>query len=263
MGDLVDVSAKELITAQRQNDINDYIEDGTHKVNTLSLDIGGTEVITAARSISGIVNITASGNLTVENSIFNLTTGKLIDINTTRSGAEDTRVIDMGIADTSTSADFGYFRGETTSTAGSRYFFEVQMTSDGGDVTTLYSYIEAKGAGNSCYGSDSFARVYGGGSAYGWLATVADKAGETASTLYGGSLHVSKNIAGSTAVGLELASIGTQTVDTGLKFTGDFTDGIDMGANSISNVTNITASTITLGSTTLTEQNLIDLLALI
>ena len=53
MADLSDVSTGDLITAARQNDINDYIQDGTHKVNTLSLDLGGTEVISNARLISG------------------------------------------------------------------------------------------------------------------------------------------------------------------------------------------------------------------
>jgi hypothetical protein len=42
MGDLVDVFPGDLITAQRQNDINDYIHDGTHKINTLAIDIEGT-----------------------------------------------------------------------------------------------------------------------------------------------------------------------------------------------------------------------------
>jgi len=50
MGDLADVSTGDVITAQRQNDINDYIHDGTHKINTLSIDVGGTEVIDSSRN---------------------------------------------------------------------------------------------------------------------------------------------------------------------------------------------------------------------
>ncbi len=51
MADLADVSNGDLITAARQNDINDYIHDGTHKLNTLSLEIQGTEVIDSSRNV--------------------------------------------------------------------------------------------------------------------------------------------------------------------------------------------------------------------
>jgi len=49
MVDLTDVSNGDLITSTRQNLINDYINDGTHKINTLSIDVGGTEVIDSSR----------------------------------------------------------------------------------------------------------------------------------------------------------------------------------------------------------------------
>ncbi len=55
MGQLVDVSVGDLITAQRQNDINDYIEDGVIRVKTLGLEVvngeltDGTDTVTIAQ----------------------------------------------------------------------------------------------------------------------------------------------------------------------------------------------------------------------
>lgn len=48
MVNLTNVSSNELVTSARQNLINEYIEFGTHRVNTLSLDIGGSEVINSS-----------------------------------------------------------------------------------------------------------------------------------------------------------------------------------------------------------------------
>jgi Ca2+-binding RTX toxin-like protein len=45
MGDLVDVIPGAVITSERQNDINDYIAQGTHGINTLS--------VVSAQSITG------------------------------------------------------------------------------------------------------------------------------------------------------------------------------------------------------------------
>lgn len=53
MTDLTDVSPGDTITSERQNLINDYIQDGTHAINTLSLNIQGTEVISSTRDIKG------------------------------------------------------------------------------------------------------------------------------------------------------------------------------------------------------------------
>jgi len=50
MTDLADVSPKEKITSARQNLINDYVQDGTHKLNTLSVDVGGTVAIDSSRN---------------------------------------------------------------------------------------------------------------------------------------------------------------------------------------------------------------------
>ena len=54
MADLADVSTGDIITASRQNDINDYIQDGTHKINTLSIDIGGTELVDSNRYVKPV-----------------------------------------------------------------------------------------------------------------------------------------------------------------------------------------------------------------
>lgn len=60
---LVDRSTGDIIPAADHNDVKDYIEDGTYRVNTLSLDIGGTEVITSSRYVKPerIVAPSASG----------------------------------------------------------------------------------------------------------------------------------------------------------------------------------------------------------
>jgi len=54
MADLADVSTGDLITAGRQNLINDYVQDGTHKINTLSIDIGGTELVDSNRYVKPV-----------------------------------------------------------------------------------------------------------------------------------------------------------------------------------------------------------------
>ncbi len=45
MTDLQEVSTGDIITASKQNLVKDYIQDGTHKINTLSIDVGGTELV--------------------------------------------------------------------------------------------------------------------------------------------------------------------------------------------------------------------------
>jgi hypothetical protein len=62
MASLVDVSPGDIVTSARQNDINDYIQDGTHKINTLSVDIGGTETIDSSRNITANTFIQNNGN---------------------------------------------------------------------------------------------------------------------------------------------------------------------------------------------------------
>ena len=54
MADLADVSPGDIITSARQNDITDYIHDGTHKLNTLSVDIGGSEAIDSSKNFIGL-----------------------------------------------------------------------------------------------------------------------------------------------------------------------------------------------------------------
>ena len=48
----------DIINAGDHNDILPYIESGTYRTNTLSLNIGGTEVITSARIMGNITNAT-------------------------------------------------------------------------------------------------------------------------------------------------------------------------------------------------------------
>lgn len=54
-GDIIDVS--------HVNDIIPYIESGLYRVNTLALEIGGTEVITSSRQLQNItgVSLVSSG----------------------------------------------------------------------------------------------------------------------------------------------------------------------------------------------------------
>lgn len=49
---LVERSTGDIIPASDHNDVKDYIEDGTYRVNTLSLNIGGTEIIDSNRNIA-------------------------------------------------------------------------------------------------------------------------------------------------------------------------------------------------------------------
>jgi hypothetical protein len=53
MADLTPVATNQIITTARQNLIGNYIEDGTHRINTLSLKIQGTEVINSSGEILG------------------------------------------------------------------------------------------------------------------------------------------------------------------------------------------------------------------
>jgi len=48
---LVDRSTGDVIPASDHNDVKDYIEDGTYRVNTLSLDVGSVEIINSSRYI--------------------------------------------------------------------------------------------------------------------------------------------------------------------------------------------------------------------
>jgi len=51
---LVSRSTGDVIPADDHNDVMDYIEDGTYRVNALSLSLGGTEVITSALALTNI-----------------------------------------------------------------------------------------------------------------------------------------------------------------------------------------------------------------
>lgn len=49
---LVDRNTGDIIPASDHNDVKDYIEDGIYRVNTLSLNIGGTEIIDSSGNIT-------------------------------------------------------------------------------------------------------------------------------------------------------------------------------------------------------------------
>lgn len=51
---LVDHVTGDVIAASHLNDVKLYIEDGTYRTNTLSLNIGGTEVISSSRNVKPV-----------------------------------------------------------------------------------------------------------------------------------------------------------------------------------------------------------------
>jgi len=105
MTDLVDVTSGDLITSASHNLIKDYINDGVHKINTLSIDVGSTEVITAARALTNLTFPTLNQDTTGSaNSLKSPTTTGVITVtgptaSTTRSktvrDANDT-ILELG-----------------------------------------------------------------------------------------------------------------------------------------------------------------------
>lgn len=65
---LVDRNTGDIIYAADVNDIKDYIEDGTYRVNTLSLSIGGTEAISSDRYFKPARLHVPSGGLSIYDS---------------------------------------------------------------------------------------------------------------------------------------------------------------------------------------------------
>lgn len=61
MVDLSDVVSNDVITSARANLVKDYIQDGTHKLNTLSVDVGGTEVIGSGTNV--VTSVADNGNV--------------------------------------------------------------------------------------------------------------------------------------------------------------------------------------------------------
>ena len=51
---LVERSNGDIIDVSDHNDIRNYVELGTYRIDTLSLDIGGTEIIDSARKIKPV-----------------------------------------------------------------------------------------------------------------------------------------------------------------------------------------------------------------
>lgn len=54
MPPVVDRVTGDIIYPEDNNYVKDYIEDGTYRVNTLKLDVGGTEVISTARELRNV-----------------------------------------------------------------------------------------------------------------------------------------------------------------------------------------------------------------
>lgn len=87
MAELQDVNPGDVITSQRQNDITDYIHDGTHEINTQFIRVGSTITIDSNRNITttgsiittGSVNGVA-GSFTGNMKINNINTGSLINL---------------------------------------------------------------------------------------------------------------------------------------------------------------------------------------
>ena len=83
---LVDRNTGDLIPASDHNDVKDYIEDGTYRVNTLSLSIAGVgEVITTSGKLTNLadVEITTGNKLILDGAsgdsylMYNNTTSKI------------------------------------------------------------------------------------------------------------------------------------------------------------------------------------------
>jgi hypothetical protein len=63
MAELSDVNTGDIITAQRQNDINDYIHDGTHEINTKFIRLGSNIFVDVGSSIVNGNNAEFTGSV--------------------------------------------------------------------------------------------------------------------------------------------------------------------------------------------------------
>jgi hypothetical protein len=70
MARLSDVSPGDIVTSVRQNDINDYINDGTEYVNTSYLNIGGVTTISSGRGASFITLVEVGQTSTSGNALY-------------------------------------------------------------------------------------------------------------------------------------------------------------------------------------------------
>ena len=59
---LVDRNTGDIIPASDHNDVKDYIEYGTYRVNTLSLSIGGSEIIDSSRKLKPVQIVAPDSN---------------------------------------------------------------------------------------------------------------------------------------------------------------------------------------------------------
>lgn len=62
---LIDHTFGDIISEEHLNSVKDYIEDGTYRVNTLSLSVGGTETISSERYVKPARIIVPVGGLEI------------------------------------------------------------------------------------------------------------------------------------------------------------------------------------------------------
>ena len=84
---LVTRSTGDTISVNDHNDIISYIEDGTYRVNTLSLSVGGTEVISSARVLNNVtIDSSDIADGSVSNTEFQYLNGVTSSIQTQLNG---------------------------------------------------------------------------------------------------------------------------------------------------------------------------------
>lgn len=150
------------------------------------------------------------------------------------------QVIDINITDTS-QRNFNYIDIRSTSsggtgsgpTAGNKTMIHLDIrAADSGEALAIYTF--AKSEAGDAYGINTEATSIGGGRAYGAFLIGYDQAGETASGIWGAFLSLGKSIAGSTVIGLQMdTGEGALAIDTGIQFTGDYVDAVDLSAATI------------------------------
>lgn len=133
MTDLTDVSPGDIITSARQNLINDYIQDGTHKTNTLSLDIGGSECISSTKVWKGVQMLKyvgSSAEASISSSVVETTLGTVtIPASTVATGIIVSAA--LGVKGTTNDGIFRLKIGPTGSEALKQTVYLLPSTGDG------------------------------------------------------------------------------------------------------------------------------------
>lgn len=214
----------------------------THKLSDLTIDAN--------------LDISAY-NFTAGNSTFNLTAGKKIDINGTRATTDDVPLIDIDIANTATvSIDYMDIDIVGSSTRDSVFLNISAVSSGAGAIYPLQFWAESTGTARA-QGFIGEAQTSGGGDADGGYFAAYDVTGQTAAQLRAAYFNVQKYVGGSDASGIEIDATGGGTVDRGIKFTGTFTDGIDLSTATLTNAIKMgNTQTLYDGSNSLSFANL-------